>query len=158
MKKLSIAIIIALVVPAIAFAEEPQERRKFSPQEFVQKREEFISREAGLTAAEGSAIFPLMRKMEKERMEIDRKVGSLMHRGSQPGISEKEAQSILEQIDKLTLEKTKLENAYHQKYRKAIPAGKVLRVYQADWKFSRQVLKHMSRQRPGPPKQQPKQQ
>lgn len=153
MKKLSIAIIIALIVPAIAFAEEPQERRKFSPQEFVQKREEFIASNAGLTATEASAIFPLMRKMEKERMEIDRKIGALMHRGGQPGISDKEAQSILEQIDKLKLEKTKLENSYHQKYRKAIPASKVLRVYQADWKFSRRVLRHMSRQ-PGPPKQQ----
>lgn len=154
MKKLSIAIIIALIVPVIGFAEEPQDRRKFSPQEFVQKREEFIASNAGLTATEASAIFPLMRKMEKERMEIDRKIGKLMHRGSQPGISDKEAQSILEQIDKLKLEKTKLENSYHQKYRKAIPASKVLRVYQADWKFSRQVLRHMSRQHPGPPKQQ----
>lgn len=153
MRKIALAIIVALLAPAALFASDPQARRKFSPREFAQKREKFIAEKAGLTDSEATALFPLMREMGRKRMEIDRKVGTLMRRGKTEDIGEKEAQEILAEIDKLQLEKVKLENKYHQKYRKAIPATKVMRVFRADWQFSRKVLKQMANNPHKPGKQ-----
>lgn len=136
------------MVSSICLAEEPQERRRFSPREFVQKRNEFIAERAGLTAKEAAALFPIYQEIEKRKFEYDRRIGRLMHKGKSPDISEKDARKILVEIDKLQLEKIKLNNVFHQKGRKVVSAQKMLGVIQADWEFSRHVLKQMSKQRP----------
>ena len=134
-----------MLLTAVCFADELQDRPRFSPQEFMQKREEFIIKKAGLSPGEAASFFPLYRQLEKEKMKIDRKIGGFIHKSREQGTDEKEAQRIISEIDKLQLQKVKLENSYHQKYRKVISAQKILRVFRADWLFSRHVLKQMSR-------------
>jgi len=145
MKRFRLTILFSVLLTAVCFADEFQDRPRFSPQEFMQKREEFIIKKAGLSPTEAAGFFPLYRQLEKEKMKIDRKVGGLVHKSHEQGTDEKEAQEIISEIDKLQLQKVKLENSYHQKYRKVISAQKILRVFQADWLFSRHVLKQMSR-------------
>ncbi len=145
-------IIAMLSLSVNCFADEQQDRRKFSPQEFVQKRNEFIANKAGLTAKEASALFPIYQDIEKRKFNYDRQIGKLMHDGQNPNISEKEAQRILAEIDKLQLEKAKLDNTFHQKGRKVVSAQKILRVMHADWEFSRHVLREMSKNKPDCPK------
>lgn len=155
MKRFRLTILFSMLLTAVCFADEFQDRPRFSPQEFMQKREEFIIKNAGLSPAEAASFFPLYRQFEKEKMKIEKKIGGLMHKAFDSGVDEKEAQSIISEIDKLQLQKVKLENSYHQKYRKAITAQKILRVFQADWLFSRHVLKQMAKprhERPRPQK------
>lgn len=148
-------VIIAMVSLSVnCFADEQQDRRRFSPQEFIQKRNEFIANKAGLTAKEASSLFPIYQEIEKKKFEYDRKIGKLMHDGKNPNISEKDAQRILSEIDKLQLEKAKLDNTFHQKGRKVVSAQKILRVMQDDWEFSRHILRQMSKNKhegPQPP-------
>ena len=147
MKRFRLTILFSMLLTAVCFADEFQDRPRFSPQEFMQKREEFIIKKAGLSPAEAASFFPLYRQFEKEKMKIEKKIGGLVHKAFDSGVDEKEAQSIISEIDKLQLQKVKLENSYHQKYRKAITAQKILRVFQADWLFSRHVLKQMAKPR-----------
>ena len=158
MKRFRLTILFSMLLTVVCFADEFQDRPRFSPQEFMQKREEFIIKKAGLSPAEAASFFPLYRQFEKEKMKIEKKIGGLMHKAFDSGVDEKEAQSIISEIDKLQLQKVKLENSYHQKYRKAITAQKILRVFQADWLFSRHVLKQMAKprhERPRPKIKQP---
>lgn len=154
MKRFRLTILFSMMLVAVCFADEFQDGPKFSPQEFMQKREGFIIKKVGLSPTEAAAFFPLYRQFEKEKMKIERKIGGLVHKAFDSGVDEKEAQEIISEIDKLQLQKVKLENAYHQKYRKAISAQKVLKVFQADWLFSRHVLKQMAKSRPEGPRPQ----
>ena len=136
--------LFSLLLSTVCFADEFRDRPRFSPQEFMQKREGFIIKKAGLTPGEAARFFPLYRRLEKEKMKIDRKIGGLVHKSRGQGVDERAAQNIIREIDKLQLQKVKLENDYHQKYRKVISAQKILRVFHADWLFSRHVLRQMA--------------
>jgi len=151
MKKLYLAIILLLAFCVQSSAQkERKQRPHFSPQEFTQKQEAFIIREAKLSPFESANFFPLYHKLGKEKFEINRKIWHLMGRAKNTGLKEKEYAEILEAADKLQIEKAKLESSYHQKFRKVLSTEKVLRVIDADIKFDRHVLKEMTRQQPKP--------
>lgn len=145
MKNFAFILIASLLLSATCFADEFQDRRKFSPQEFMQKRDEFIANKAGLTPGEAAKLFPIYHQIDRQKFEIDRQLGKLMHDGKNPNLSEKEAQKILSEIDKLQIKKAKLDNEFHTKGRQVVTAHKILRVMHADWEFSRHVLHEMSK-------------
>ena len=152
MKHFVIIAVMAMLVSAAGYAQEQKDRCKFSPQEFMHKRDEFIANKAGLTAKEATSLFPIYHEIERKKFDIDRKIGKLMHDGNRPNINEKEAQKILAEIDRLQLEKARLDNTFHQKGRKVAASSKILRVMHADWEFSRHVLKEMSKPKPENPR------
>lgn len=146
---ISFALLLIFSLPARAQDDKGKPRR-FSPQEFIQRQEAFIVKEVGLSTYEAANFFPLYHNMGKEKFELNRKIRIQMRKARTPGLTEKEYAGILEEMDKLQVEKVKLEADYHQKFRKVLPTDKVLRVIDADIKFDRMILKEMVRHRPNP--------
>ena len=58
MKKFLISMMFLLAGVLVCQADEPQ---KFSPEKFQAEMEQFITKEAGLTAEEGAKFFPIYR-------------------------------------------------------------------------------------------------
>lgn len=143
----------SLLVPLQAASNVGPDAQRFSPAEFIKREEAFITRHAGLTAKEAAAFFPLLHEKEAKDREIRRQMDALVKRSHNPNISESECRQILNQMATLDLQKTKLENSYHAKYRKVLSAKKTLRVIDACHRFDRAVIKHMMR----PDEQRPKQ-
>ncbi len=151
MKRIPVFIFLLLAFCLQAAAQNNKGHQpRFSPQEFTQKKEAFIIREAKLLPHEAANFFPLYHKMGKDKFEISGKIWKLMQRARTSGLKEKEYASILAEIDKLQLEKVKLENSYHQKFCKVLSTEKVLRVIAADMKFERHILKEMVHRHPKP--------
>ena len=104
---ISFALLLIFSLPARAQDDKGKPRR-FSPQEFIQRQEAFIVKEAGLSTYEAANFFPLYHNMGKEKFELNRKIRIQMRKARTPGLTEKEYAGILEEMDKLQVEKVKL--------------------------------------------------
>lgn len=157
MKTLYLFLALLPAFAAQARAQRGEERPpRFSPQEFTKRQVAFIIKDAGLSPCEAACFFPLYHSMGKEKFELDRRIMKLMEQGKASGLRESRYADILAEADKLQVEKAKLEAGYHQKFRKVLPAKKVLLVIDADMKFNRQVLREMMHRRTRLPARGPK--
>lgn len=147
MKNFCISMLIILSASVCAFAESPSEEWRFSPQKFMKDQEAFITRRAGLTTYEAAKFFPLFHELARKKMNIENSIKKLFWQSHNSNLSEVQAKKIMNEIDKLQLEKAKLDITYHNKYRKYLSNKKIMRVLEADGQFSHEILRKMSRPR-----------
>jgi hypothetical protein len=143
MKRFGLLVILFLFIGEVS-AQGPNGKPRFSPEEFRQKQEEFIIREALLSPAEAARFFPVYHELGKKKFEIDRKIRIAVRRSFKSELSEGEAQKVLSQIDKLQVQKVRLEQTYHEKFRRMLSAQKTLRIMAADAKFDRMLLRNLA--------------
>ena len=67
MKKVLISMMFLLASVLVCQADEPQ---KFSPEKFQAEMEQFIAKEAGLTADESAKFFPVYHEMQKKQRAL----------------------------------------------------------------------------------------
>ena len=137
-----VIMMMAMLTSAIA---QPRGER-FSPKEFRAHLEEFISKEAGLTASEGKAIFPIFHEMKEKQFKAQDKIFRLKRNGPASNASDKEFANAIQKIKNLEVEKAETEEEYYKKMCKVIPARKVFLVMRAEDKFHRRMLNNFNRQ------------
>ena len=137
-----VIMMMAMLTSAIA---QPKGER-FSPKEFRAHLEEFISKEAGLTASEGKAIFPIFHEMKEKQFKAQDKIFRLKRNGPASNASDKEFANAIQKIKNLEVEKAETEEEYYKKMCKVIPARKVFLVMRAEDKFHRRMLNNFNRQ------------
>lgn len=140
----SCIVIMMMAMLTSALAQPRGER--FSPKEFRAHLEEFISKEAGLTASEGKAIFPIFHEMKEKQFKAQDKIFRLKRNGPASNASDKEFANAIQKIKNLEVEKAETEEEYYKKMCKVIPARKVFLVMQAEDKFHRRMLNNFNRQ------------
>lgn len=136
-----VIMMMAMLTSAIA---QPRGER-FSPKEFRAHLEEFISKEAGLTASEGKAIFPIFHEMKEKQFKAQDKIFRLKRNGPASNASDKEFANAIQKIKNLEVEKAETEEEYYKKMCKVIPARKVFLVMQAEDKFHRRMINNFNR-------------
>lgn len=140
----SCIVIMMMAMLTSALAQPRGER--FSPKEFRAHLEEFISKEAGLTASEGKAIFPIFHEMKEKQFKAQDKIFRLKRNGPASNASDKEFANAIQKIKNLEVEKAETEEEYYKKMCKVIPARKVFLVMQAEDKFHRRMINNFNRQ------------
>ena len=137
-----ICIIIALV-SFISVEAQNGQRREFSPELFKKKLEIFISKEAGLTPAEGQRFFPMLHEMmEKQRKNSDK--GRDMLRAAGECASESQYEQVLEQSCTLEIENKKIEKQYLRKFHTVLSWKKIYKVRRAMFRFQIEALKRFA--------------
>lgn len=123
---------------SLAVSAQSREQRQGR---FIQDMEAFIAREASLTQAEQQKIFPLFEEMmKKQRVYFER-----MKRLRRSNISgDKEAKTVIVQCDEAELQIKRIQQSYHSKFLKVLPAKRVLSVLKAEDKFHRQAFRAMA--------------
>ena len=117
--------------------------RHFDPAKFQADLEQYIVTQAALTPQESAAFFPLYREMcNKQRMLFDQ-MRRYHHIDTSDNRACLEAIRIMDQNDILI---KKLQQNYHAKFLKILPAGKVLMIIKAESKFHRMAFKRMAKQ------------
>ena len=114
----------------------------FDPAKFDAEMEQFITTEAALTPQESATFFPLFREMLKKRRALFDQMRRFHHVNTADDKACKDA--ILER-DRLDLEIKQLQQEYHQKFMRVLPAGKVFKVLRAEDKFHRQMFKRAAK-------------
>lgn len=140
MKRLLTSIILFTVVFCHISA---QGNKTFSPKEFLQQQEKFITDEAQISQNEATKFFPMFHEMNDQLRKKEKRVRDLMREVRTKQLTEAQCKSILQEVDSLALEKVKIENNYHKKFLTVLSVEKVLKVLEANRRFDRQLLKRM---------------
>ncbi|MCH3985550.1 MAG: hypothetical protein LKH27_09255 [Prevotella sp.] len=110
----------------------------FNPERWQAEMEQYIVSKAGLTPFEASRFFPVYREWkEKERVYFDR-LRFYRHINSNDPHACTEA---IQQRDEIDLNIKKLQQLYHKKFLKMLPATKVYRIIRAEDEFHRQSFR-----------------
>lgn len=139
MKK--ILFIIMMAVMALA-ANAEQEDKKFDPKQFRREQEAFITKEAGLSAQEAAAFFPLFRELQEKQRALFSQQMKIARKKPE---NDKEALRLINEMDELELSIVKLKMQYHGKFCKAIPARKVKQCIRAEEKYKRNIMDRLAK-------------
>lgn len=125
------------------FNENTQERfGKFDPARYQRDLEAFITKEARLTPQEAQAFFPLYRELQAKQRAIymkQKKLDKAMF------IDNKVAMEAIRNHDAQEIEIKKLQQTYHNRFLKVIPATKVLICIHAEERFNRNMMRNMAK-------------
>lgn len=129
--------ILLVLCGILAIAQEP---KKFDPAQFEADLEQFVTTEARLTPAESAEFFPLYREMRKKQMAYfcDHRRWHYVDEAD-----DKACADAIRRIDNNDLEIKRLQQAYHEKFLRILPASKVYRIIKAEEKFHRQQFKRI---------------
>ena len=135
MKQTAIILILQLLMVASITAQGPQ---KFSPEKFDADMEKFVTEQAKLTQQEADKFFPLFREMHQKQRAVYHKIRQATKQ--EPG-DDKACEATLKECDKLNIELRQIEQNYHLKMLKAIPAKKAYDAIQAESRFHRRMMR-----------------
>lgn len=129
--------ILLVLCSVLAIAQEP---KKFDPAQFEADLEQFVTTEARLTPAESAEFFPLYREMRKKQMAYfcDHRRWHYVDEAD-----DKACADAIRRIDNNDIEIKRLQQAYHEKFLRILPASKVYRIIKAEEKFHRQQFKRI---------------
>ena len=118
-------------------------RHQFSPERYRQKLEEFVTREAGLTADEASKLFPLIHEMQEKQHKNSEAAGAAM-RSCKDGSSEADYERAITKAIALDLENKEIERQYYSKFHAVLSWKKIHAVRIALWKFQMEALRRFT--------------
>lgn len=129
--------ILLVLCGVLAIAQEP---KKFDPAQFEADLEQFVTTEARLTPAESAEFFPLYREMRKKQMAYfcDHRRWHYVDEAD-----DKACADVIRRLDNNDLEIKRLQQSYHEKFLRILPASKVYRIIKAEEKFHRQQFKRI---------------
>lgn len=134
-----------LTLISIAFlllTASSQSRDKRLSKEYYQAQlEQFIIQEAQFTAKEAADFRVIFKEMQNKQRKTFEAMKDIWHK---PGRGEKECAEAIRQKDKMDIELKNLQQQYHNKLLKVIPASKVFKAIIAEDKFHRQMLRKWS--------------
>ena len=135
-----------MVAATLAANAQPDKRHKFDPAKFDAELEQFITTEAALTPQEAAQFFPLYREMQRKQRSIFDQMRRFRHVDVQDA---KACQEAIEEKDKMDIEIKELQQHYHNKFMKLLPAGKVFQIIRAEDKFHRQAFRRYAKPQDG---------
>lgn len=143
MKKV-ILIAFLIVTTTTIFAQPPHKRQENLEQIKAQKVA-FITEKLSLTSQEAQVFWPIYNEFEKKRDEIQNKKRSAMRKCKQNAetLTDAEYEQIAQQFISSQLEMGKLTEEYHAKFKKVLPIKKVVKLYQVEHEFKRELLKQI---------------
>lgn len=113
-------------------------QRRFNPEDYQKRLEAHITVFAGLTPQEAQAFFPLFREMQQKQRAIFMKQKKM---DKTTFTDDKAALEALTLHDNAELEIKKLQQNYHKRFLKVLPATKVLKSIMAEDHFNRDMMR-----------------
>ena len=135
--KQTVVILILQLLMAVSVSAQGQQP-KFSPEKFDADMEKFVTAQAKLTQQEADRFFPLFREMHHKQRAVYHKIRQAT---KQQPADDKACETTLKECDKLNIELRQIEQTYHLKMMKAIPAKKVYDAIMAENNFHRRMMR-----------------
>ena len=132
---------ITLVACLFCISTFAQKKDANNETEFRAKQQAYMAKKAELTPEESDKFFPLYFEFQDKKKEINKAAWLIAKKGKNPETTETEYEEIIDKFFDNQETIAKLEKEYIKKYRKILSAKKVYKVYWAERKFSRNMLK-----------------
>ncbi|MGI6222618.1 MAG: hypothetical protein ACOYJG_03305 [Prevotella sp.] len=116
----------------------------FNPQQFEMELEKYIENKVRLTPKESAAFFPLYEEMRaKQRVYFQR---DKQNRHVNPNDS-KACEKAVREHDENELQLKRIQQSYHNKFMKILPANKVYQIIKAEKEFHKKKFRRAVRNR-----------
>lgn len=155
MKRLFLATLAITITLGTQAQNNRHDEGKFSPEKFDSELRNFITTEAHLTQQEAAAFFPLYKEMQQKQRTVFDKQREL---GRDKPKDEEACRQAIVQRDEMDIELKRIQQAYHQRFFKALPASKVYDILKAERRFHRKAMRNWGQnhgQGPNKPKMVP---
>ncbi len=136
MKKITLILTIAICAITISA------QCKFDPEKFKAELKHHIIATAHLTDKEAARFFPLFEEMQNKQRNIHQRIRQLQK--TKPA-NDAKARNIIIQTDNLRIQKKQIEQQYHNKMMKLIPATKLNEALKAERRFHKQYFKNVAK-------------
>ena len=133
-------VILMLLVGA---ALQTHAQKRLSREEFVAKKQAYITRKACLTEKEAVAFFPLYHEMCDKINHLNRIIAHNEWEMSEGTHRQEEYGRALARINNSRIEAAKVEKAYYEKFEKFLSKEKIYRIHMAEIEFHRCIIKGM---------------
>lgn len=137
-RRTSFLVVLLLTVVTLTASAQKPNRPKFDPAKFEADLEQFITTEAALSPQEAAAFFPLYREMQRKQRVFFDEMKRFRHLDTN---DDKACEEAIEKRDKMDIGIKELQQDYHRKFIKVLPAGKVFKIMRAEDKFHRQAFR-----------------
>ena len=139
-------ILLVSIICLTATAQEQanrQPRPRMTQEEMRTKQQEYITRHAELTEEESTAFFPLYFELQDKKHEANRNVWKQARAVPPHERTEEECDKMIDALADVKVECATLEKEYLKKFKKILPAKKLMRVQMAEDRFQRELLRGM---------------
>ena len=133
--------IIILVACLFCMPTFAQKKDKYTESEFRAKKQAYITQKAELTPAESEKFFPLYFEFQNKKKEINKHAWNIAKQGKASETTDLEYEEIIDNFFDDQEAIVKLEREYIDKYRKILSDKQIYRVYWAEFKFNRNMIK-----------------
>jgi hypothetical protein len=116
-------------------------RPHMTAEEFQAKQKEFIIHHAELTNEESAVFFPLYFELQSKKHEINGRAWKKVRSVRPHERTEEECNEMIDALADVKIECAMLEKEYLAKFKKILPAKKLMRVQMAENRFQREILK-----------------
>jgi Spy/CpxP family protein refolding chaperone len=131
-----------ILISSSAQAQSNSVRRPhMTAEEFQTKQKEFIIHHAELTNEESAAFFPLYFELQSKKHEINGRAWKKVRSVRPHERTEEECNEMIDALADVKIECAMLEKEYLAKFKKILPAKKLMRVQMAENRFQREILK-----------------
>ncbi|MBN2595929.1 hypothetical protein [Labilibaculum sp.] len=146
MKRILILLTLVVSYSYLGIAQEREHGMHDQMSErFEAQKISFITQKLELTPDEAQVFWPLYNELEKKRKE-NRDQGRILFRklrNNSAELSDKELGDLSDELIELKLQEAKLQKEYHLKYKKILPAKKILTLYHTERQFQNMLLKQI---------------
>ena len=152
MKKATL-LLLFLITSALSFAQDKGDvtmsggATGFNKQEFRQRMQGFITKEASLTEEEAKAFFPIYNEYKDKQRQIHMSINKLK-KNTPNSNDEKAYEKCLMEIARLNAEVAGLDSVYYKKICKAISAQKFYKILGIEDRMHRRMLQNYNRKQP----------
>lgn len=135
------AILIILTVNA------QNKEQKGKRAEIEAKKIAFITSSMQLTPEEAQVFWPVYNQLEDERKTLRKEMKESRPEGPREDMSEAEIESAIKNQFKMKRREVDIQEKYFEEFKKTLPASKIARLYFAEERFKREVLKEFKKQK-----------
>lgn len=140
-RALSLAFIAIILITSAQAQNNGSHRPQMTPEDFQIKQKEFIIHQAELTDEESAAFFPLYFELQSKKHEINGRAWKKVRSARPHERTEEECNEMIDALADVKIECAMLEKEYLAKFKKILPAKKLMRVQMAENRFQREILK-----------------
>lgn len=143
MKNIKLITVIVILISGLCVAQPGKLKQRFQEKKEKVKsmKVAFITNELNLTPEEAEKFWPLFNAFEEKQREIrQEKLKNYLDRSKAENLSEKEAQSLLNQMEATEDELHQLRKKFLASLKGVLPATKILKLKNAEDEFSKKLL------------------
>jgi Spy/CpxP family protein refolding chaperone len=120
---------------------QTNERQMFNRGAFGEKRNAFLTTEAGLTKEEAGKFLPLENEFKQKLFEVGMDCRRLARESqNRQKMSDAEYKKLIDCYQETRQKEAQLEKEYYEKFNKLLTPEKIYKYQQADTKFSREIV------------------